>query len=322
MSADGGPEGRADANVPPGAPFRRDGGAPPPSSDATPIILAEPDAGKSDLEGRCDLQGSWALQFGFDLSLSNDAFLGVPLVERVAGRADLFARADFGTPAQRTPSIMHPCGARLPDLRVTVPFISNEVFGFYLRDETWESPALPSWPATWELPCADPGCSVNTDPLLVTLGGPSAGNELTTPSEALETLDHDGDGEPAVTVHLKRPPEVNANGEKYVLLPLQVGNGARASRLFLIISVAVQFRGQLENCDTMSGPIPQPYFRLRLADCYTSQGGSQPDVRCTVEQAHFVDQSLRYLGVVTAASWRARRVKPAASCADVRAAWQ
>lgn len=305
-----------------------DTGAEGESDDAS----AAPDAnnlnGSTKVEGTCDLAGSWAIRNDLEVAWEETAFEGVlTLVQAGEGRVTIWARMELRPATRDTASLVGLCGGELPDFKAGNELFGTETYGFYIPDRAWEQRTMPGWPLIWSPECTSPGCAMASRALIATIGAEqltfSGGMQMagSTRDQTIVPLDHDNDMEDAMTVLTRLPPERNAMGEPYSLVPLSIRDPTRTSRLLAAVTFAAQFNAKVDNCDELSGETKQTRIEIRPAGCYYRERGmlTDPEIKCGPTQLSFIDENLPAV-TIRSNKFVMKRIPKGSTCAETRAA--
>jgi hypothetical protein len=315
-----------DANAPPVADAARD--ASPLDVDAAEAGPTPADAGSDaaapDAAGGCRLEGSFAVEVLFDVSWNGTTLAGiVPLLKPGTGKIQMIARIDLRGGALRSRASVTSCGARMPDFTAGNWLVGNENYAGYIPDEAWDSPSMPRWELAWDVGCDRPGCSIETDLLDAIIGARSAPGDVwpgrNGPLSAVLPLDHDEDGDPAITLGSRDSNERNPDGVPYRLIPVTWTLLTRSPRAFIPFRVTGEFHGKLDTCDTFSGVVSEGSVEARCVGCMARNEGQSRERECEPQEVLFLDQNLPDWAV-SGGTWRARRVADDANCSAVRAA--
>jgi hypothetical protein len=122
--------------------------------------------------------------------------------------------------------------------------------------------------------------------------------------------DADGDGKPGYSA-------VPRSGGGFVLPPTSVGIGGgapSAEKVYLVSRHLIAVAGARSSCDEMAGTATVSAFDSHVMGCQVRGAGD-----CNANQTDFVDQNrMKYR--VTSATFRAKKLTAAATCANVRQA--
>jgi hypothetical protein len=323
---DAGPE--LDASAPDASRLPEDASAPPidGAQDASAVDAALPPVEASvppDASTDCRLEGSFAVEVLFDVDWNGTTLAGiVPLLEAGSGRIRVTARLDLRGGALRSRALVTACGAVMPDFTAGNWLVGTENYAGYIPDETWDKPAMPRWDLGWEVGCTQPGCSFATDLLVAVIGARGAAGDVWPgrkgPISAIMPLDHDADGDPAITLGSRDSDVRNPDGVPYKLIPVTWTLATRSPRAFIPFRMTGEFHGKLDSCDALSGVITTGTVEARCVGCVARDEGQTREQPCTDAQATFLDANLPDWRV-SGGTWRARRIPDDASCSSVRA---
>jgi hypothetical protein len=289
-------------------------------ADAT-LVDAATEAGTE----RCSLDGVFAVEVLFDAEWNGTTLAGiVPLLKPGAGQIQIIARLDLRGGGLQSRGLVSACGAVMPDFTAGNILVGNENYAGYFPDEGWDAPSMPRWDLGWQVGCDQPGCSLDTELLVATIGARNAGDiwpGRKGPISNIVPLDHDGDGHPAVTIGSRGPDERNAAGVPYKLIPVTWTLTERSPRAFVPVRVMGEFHGKLDSCDELSGVVTAGSVEARCVGCVKVTDGQSQESACSPQEATFMDENLPDW-MVTSGTWRARRVPATAECGALRALWE
>jgi hypothetical protein len=297
------------------------------AEDASAVDAALPPADASvapDASTDCRLEGSFAVEVLFDVDWNGTTLAGiVPLLKAGSGRIRVSARLDLRGGALRSRALVTACGAVMPDFTAGNWLVGTEYYAGFIPEESWDKPAMPRWDLGWEVGCNQPGCSIATDLLVAVIGARSAAGDVwpgrTGPISAIMPLDHDADGDPAITLGSRDSDFRNPDGVAYELIPVTWTLATRSPRAFIPFRMTGEFHGKLDSCDALSGVVTNGGVEARCVGCVARNEGQTRERSCTDEEADFLDANLPDWHV-SGGTWRARRVPDDANCSAVRAA--
>jgi hypothetical protein len=295
-----------------------DAALPPADASDPPDASVPPDASTE-----CRLEGSFAVEVLFDVDWNGTTLAGiVPLLEAGSGRIRVTARLDLRGGALRSRALVTACGAVMPDFTAGNWLVGTENYAGYIPDETWDKPAMPRWDLGWEAGCSQPGCSFATDLLVAVIGARSAAGDVwpgrNGPISAIIPLDHDADGDPAITLGSRDSDVRNPDGVPYKLIPVTWTLTTRSPRAFIPFRMTGDFHGKLDSCDALSGVVTNGSVEARCVGCVARNEGQTREQACNNAQADFLDANLPDWHV-SGGTWRARRIPDDANCSAVRA---
>lgn len=304
----------------------------PPVPDASPLADTGPspsDASNSDAlvvvdsgPAECSLVGEFSSEVILDVQWKATTVFGVvPVIAAGSGKIRFLMHmaSEDGEHFK-----LRACRGEVPDFAGS--FLIDEVYSAHIPDAVWERPTIPSWDLTWNMECRKPGCAMNIEEAVVTLGA------ITTPGapwpgrrgplSTIISADHDNDGAPGATFLMRDAPERSPMGKTYSHPPVSFALQSRASELYLAFQARVPVKAKLSSCDTITGSISQGAVEARAIGCRAQKPMGGPDADCTSEQIDFVDDNLPNWTVMGGGSLRAKRMAPGADCAAIRAAWK
>jgi hypothetical protein len=282
------------------------------------------DAAAPDAASACDLEGSFGVDVQFDVSWNGTTLAGiVPLLKPGTGKMQMLARIDLRGGALRSRALVTACGTQLPDFTAGNWLVGNENYAGFIPHEAWDSPSMPRWDLGWDVGCDQPGCSIETELLDAVIGARSGARDVWPgrkgPLSAVVPVDHDEDGEPAVTMSSRDSDERNPDGVPYRLIPVTWTLLTRSPRAFIPFRVTGEFHGKLDTCDAFSGVVSNGSVEARCVGCVARNEGQPRERECSDQEVVFLDENLPDWSV-SGGTWRARRVPDDASCSAVRAA--
>jgi hypothetical protein len=205
------------------------------------------------------------------------------------------------------------CGTVLPETALTglgrIAAGGDKIL-IEVPDDTWEKPSMPKFAVTGMQAGGAMGTFTLSWAVLLGAMMPDPRGPWPPSYTGLMGVDADGDGKPG---YIAAP----RNGGGFVLPPTSVGLGGSApaaEKLFLVSRHVVTINGTRTSCDEMSGPATVSAFDSHVMGCLLRGGGE-----CNKGQTDFVDGN-RMKYVVKSATFRAKKVADAATCAEVRAA--
>jgi hypothetical protein len=181
---------------------------------------------------------------------------------------------------------------------------------------------MPSWDVPVYTSCLEPGCKVVSDALNALLGvdlpDPKGAWPATRTDPMLSFPDHDGDGQPALTLR--------ALGDMgYTYPPVNILSGARATQIMLGVRFSTVVEGSLVDCDRFSADGPGTRVETRAATCVMLDNGVEKPCGTAdhppliTSEATFLDGNLP-AWQVSNTSWSAVRLGAQGDCAGARAA--
>jgi hypothetical protein len=333
------------AKAPPDAPRVFDAHCEAASLEAAPPFASEPsDARPGALiharlgacrgasppeEGSCETQltGWYALAYDLDVVYQDEAGDDSPAYDPGRGRLRMLFKAALRGTCQDEPTALTSlqlCGLTLP------PLTSAAEGGWQaltVPAEAWDQPTQPEFET--RVHAAD---TMDVDPTRIFLGiEPQAqGDDWPT---FLDTTsfdcgperqgsacfpDHDGDGQPGISVELPQAPEASTGEDcgSWQLTGLRTEGvpfapHPRASRLYLGLRTAL--KGQFafdETCEAGAGAADAEDVALRVLDCELTSGS-----RCNALQATYVDQHAPTFHVLHAGQEPVERMQARANTA-------
>jgi hypothetical protein len=201
-----------------------------------------------------------------------------------------------------------PCGNEIPD--ITATFVGgSKKLGTTVPPHVWNAPAMPRVPITGVQTGSDVGStlSIHRSITLIGLSMKNPTGDWPASYWDITPVDSDGDGKPGITVLTKRGPQ-------YQLPRLGILTSARADKIYVASRTIMSLSGKRDSCDTVSGPAVLERFDNHVVGCHVD-GGTD----CSADQTGFLDDN-RVIFTTRAATFRAVKVAPTATCEDVRAA--
>lgn len=293
-------------------PIRGDGDAEDPGVDG--------DAGESqgdgdDTAGGCDLTGTYAMEADIDVTWMGTSIVVVPILDSGNGKLRITTKLEIARAGDRYLGRVRACSTETPDFSSSTV---GERYAVRFPEELWDGPDMPEWELPIQTDCNEAGCALKTETLHAVLGVDLQTPEGTWPTTwrdpRLQYRDHDGDGQPGLTVNA-----LNVGGYTYppvVLIPT-----VRAVQLMLAIRVTTAFDGTIASCDRFEGNGPGTAVETRAASCRQDDGNpcGTIDTPFSTSAGTFLDENLPKW-VVKQAKWTVVRLKDDATCADVRSA--
>jgi hypothetical protein len=288
--------------------------------DANVVDAHVVDAGALDTELpdaalRCSLADQFALRIDMQVEWEGTSLEGViPVLAPGAGVLSMFASLDL---RDQNTAVLAPCGTIIPDFAAGNNTYRGELYSVYVPDAAWESPQMPRWRVAYSSTCERPGCAFHTENLLALLGARAVPAAPPRTAAGIELADHDGDGQPAVTLQSRGPTAVSSTGMPYAYPPL-VAPWIRARKMMLAMSINGQVEGVVSGCGSIRGAVNQPVFEQGAVACTGVVEGNPNEQNCSSDFVSFLDDNMPQW-TVTTASFRAQRIGTG-SCAAVRAA--
>ena len=281
------------------------------SGGGAPDAAAAVDAGRPVAEA-CAPHATFALVLDLDVTWAgNSATTGG------AGRVHIWNKAALNTSGNAISGQVTGCGTALPETTLTglgrLAAGGNKIL-IQVPDAIWDAPGMPKYALSGARRGPDLGATIELGfaaPLGFDPGG-DVGAPWPDSYQALHDhlLDADGDGKPG---YLALP---RADGG-YVLPPTSLGLGGlapAAEKVFLVTHNRFTLSATRTACDDFSGAAAALAFDSHVVGCVVHGGGD-----CSPGQVDFVDQNrMKYLP--KSATFAAKRVPDAATCAEVRAA--
>jgi hypothetical protein len=284
-----------------------DGGATGGSGGST-----APDAGPPSMTGACTAEAG--------------ALLGVHIVMDVTwpastassagtGKIHLWNRSTVTATGNTLDGTTQGCGTLLPDTVLnglgSLAAGGNKLL-IEVPDAVWEAPSMPKYPTRGTQSGAAVGSTVSlgwTALIGLTLTDPQGA--WPDSSRGLMGIDADGDGAPGYTAAPR-------SGGGYVLPPTAIGLGGSApaaERVYLVSRHVIEVSGMRPACDQQLGKATVRAFDSHVIGCKL-RGGQE----CSPAQTDFLDGN-RPKYVVAGATYEARAMPAAATCADIRKAF-
>lgn len=296
-----------------------------PDADLDASLSVDASASDAAAPSACLREGSYALLVDQDVSWEGKSLAGVvPLLRAGRGRVRVWLELDLSRDGTSLRSRLRSCGAALPDFAAMNPRIGTELYAAYIPDSSWEAPSMPRWDVAWsEGACLEPGCAVASEPLVATLGARIEGDSVWPgedgPLDQLMLVDHDGDGQPGVTLVNRTPAEQSASGIPYIEPPLSWSATPRSRELYMALQVTYRLEGAVRTCEELGGDVYDGRVENRVLSCTTRPAEGAEAATCTPAHARFMDRNLPEW-TVTGGRWRMQYLGDEASCSDVRAA--
>ena len=259
--------------------------------------------------GACPATGSFAIQVKMDVTWPSTTAAAAG-----SGKIVLWNRTTVSATGDTLSGMLQGCGTVLPETALTalgrIAAGGNKIL-IEVPDDVWDKPSMPKFPVTGTQSGGAMGGMMNLN-WAVLLGASLADPKGAWPDSgsALMGVDADGDGKPG---YIAAPRATDG----YVLPPTSVGLGGSApsaEKLFLVSRHVVAIMGTRASCDGFSGAANVSAFDSHVLGCLLKGGGE-----CNKTQTDFVDGN-RMKYVVKSATFVAKKVPDAATCADVRSA--
>jgi hypothetical protein len=257
----------------------------------------------------CPVHGTFALTLEADVHWEGTRLFNiVPIIVPGDGRVAVQTLIEIAPDGPDHPVTVRACGAKLPDFAASI----GEVYGADIPDEVWDGLAL-RWNTQAHFGCTSSGCAFTADPVTAQLGiDLPASAAWPSPRDTIPSAlqrDDDRDGLPGVRLRMRGP----MDGPAYEHPPTSFLLVERVSEIQLAIRVGATLDGTLSSCDTRGGTTSAMTLDIRALSCRLDYG-----VTCNESQLGFVDDNLP-LWTIQTATFRAQRLPPSATCADVRA---
>jgi hypothetical protein len=310
------------------SPFALQTGAPnAPSADGEPAQQARLGAcrgASTPGDGSCDRQltGWYALAYDLDVVYQDEAAGDNPAYDPGRGQLRLMFKAALrGTCPDEPPALtaLQLCGLTLPPLTSAA---DGDWQALTIPTEAWDRPTQPAFETRVR---ASDDMKVEPTRILLGIEPQAQGSDWPTFEDTASFdcgqqrqgsdcfPDHDGDGEPGITVELPQPAAavdcagwhlagVRADGAPW-------GGRPRASRLFL--GLRTQLQGNFvfgADCERGLGAADADDVALRVLDCELEDGA-----RCNAPQATFVDQHAPVFHVLHVGDDPSSRMQPRAA---------
>jgi hypothetical protein len=287
--------------------------------DAGPVDAGAHDTGVPDAGASCSsLADLFALRIDLQVKWAGTALEGIiPVLAPGTGVLSLFASLDLRDRGLNHEAVLAPCGTTIPDFAAGNNMYKGELYSVYVPDAAWESSQMPRWRVGFTSACDQPGCAFRTQPLLALLGARAVPPMEPGGASSIELADHDGDGQPSLTLLARGPTSVNPAGKPYAYPPL-FAPWIRARKMMLAIGINAQLEGNVSGCGKIQGVVNQPVFEQGAVACSGVVEGNPNEQNCSSEFVNFLDDNMPQW-TVTSASFKAQRTGTA-SCSAVRAA--
>jgi hypothetical protein len=208
------------------------------------------------------------------------------------------------------------CGTVLPETALTA--IGRLATGgtkilIEVPDPVWEAPTMPRFAVKGMASAATATGMVNLEwasLVGINLPDPKAAWPDSYTGIAAMAQDADGDGKPGYSAAPRA-------GGGFVLPPTAVGIGGlapAAEKVYLVSRHLIAIAGARSSCEEMAGTATVSAFDSHVMGCQVKGGAD-----CNANQTDFVDQN-RMKYKVTSATFRAKKLTAAATCANVRQA--
>jgi hypothetical protein len=207
------------------------------------------------------------------------------------------------------------CGIALPSFALGAGAILTGpgMIEVDVPDAAWDLPTMPKFHEAGTFAGFDVGSAVHIQPTVALIGLTMTDPLAAWPASytgVTAKVDADGDGKDGFTATPR-------TGTGFVNPPTGIGQPA-ADRLYLVSRNVIGLDGAFTACDTISGTAQVMFFDNHVVGCRTT-AGADCTVNGTNSQTAFVDTN-RTVYTVTSATFTAKKVADAATCADVRAA--
>ncbi|MCH9686054.1 MAG: hypothetical protein K0V04_31760 [Deltaproteobacteria bacterium] len=192
----------------------------------------------------CDLDMDIGIRLGVDVSWPG----GIAILDG-AGAIDIWLLGHLSPNGTDIALSGQVCRLSLPDFDTGV-LAGNETYGTEFLDSIWTQPNMPLIDAVATVSSNDPGAEIHLE-----RGGVILGATMADPLDGawpgswqgLDTIDHDGDGNPGITAMAK-------TGGNYAYPRIDILNpNARAQTLWLASRTIMEFMGTVDDCDSASG---------------------------------------------------------------------
>ncbi|HYJ07913.1 MAG TPA: hypothetical protein VEX18_02865 [Polyangiaceae bacterium] len=226
------------------------------------------------------------------------------------GQVHIWNRSNYDVEGSALSGETSPCGSILPPLQLSAIAGGDKAL-IEIPDATWDLASMPKIPASASLEAWSSGSKFTS-----TSSSALVGLTMDDPTSAwpgkgsmVMTVDHDEDTKPGILGVPKsdggfaRPPT-----------SLLGGAGAVADQVYLVTRTAMALDGAMTSCTEQAGTVDVAFFDNHVVGCHVYNGDE-----CDATQADFIDTNRTIFEVVDA-SYTAKFMDDAATCADVRAA--
>ncbi len=298
-----------------------DGSTPPSSSGGDDSGDADPSPGSDGAVTRCDFSGTWATLISIDVNWVPQGLTGVILAPG-AGKIQQWIRSTRVISGTSTTDTAVVCGITLPDFSGT-SFVGGETYGVRFPPTLFDNGYLPSFAIFGTQADSTPTTAFSTKPSAVLIGLTLADPTTATwPTTITTAVDTDKDMNPGVTVNAATGAIPGRETGTYSEFPVDV-LADRGNQLFIVIRQVTQLTGAATDCNHISGTTTIPKIPdsssgkyaidSHVIGCNLAAGGT-----CSSSQTSFIDDTQPVFSPSGSASFASVRVKPTATCADVR----
>jgi hypothetical protein len=299
-----------------------DGSTPPSSSGGDDSGDADLGPGPDGAVTRCDFSGTWATQISIDVNWVPQGLTGVILAPG-SGKIQQWIRSTRVISGTSTTDTAVVCGITLPDFSGT-SFVGGETYGVRFPTSLFDNGYLPPFAIFGTQADTSPTTAFTTKPSAALIGLTLADPATATwPATITTAVDTDKDMNPGVTVNAATGAIPGRETGTYSEFPVDV-LADRANQLFIVIRQVTQLTGAATDCNHMSGTTTIPKIPdsssgkyaidSHVIGCNLAAGGT-----CSSSQTSFIDDTQPVFSPSGSASFASVRVKPSATCADVRA---
>jgi hypothetical protein len=203
-----------------------------------------------------------------------------------------------------------PCGSALPPLQLSAIAGGSKTL-IEIPEATWDLPSMPNIPASGTIEGWAPGSKFSTKASTALVGLMLADPMSAWPGKGtmITAVDHDNDAKPGI---LGVPKSDGGFTRPPTSLLGQAGDVA--DQVYLVTRTAIALDGAMSSCTEQAGKVEVPFFDNHVVGCHVYNGDE-----CSASQADFIDTNRTIFEVVDA-SYTAKFMDEAATCADVRAA--
>jgi hypothetical protein len=262
--------------------------------------------------GECPAKESWTEAMHVVIQVTWPATLAAAAG---SGKAELWSRTKVKANGNDLSGEVDACGLVLPETVFSAAgalATGGKKFAVDAPDSVWEGKHVPVTTFSGTQSGYAMGSTIQQASVAlqgVTLADPKAAWPAS--GTDLETFDFDDDTFPGWTA-------VARNGGGYVLPPTAiglVGSAPSTDKVYTASRATVALNGKRTACDAHSGPADAS-IDYHVVGCHIMAG----DKQCDAAQTDFQDQQ-RMVYVSGSATYEAKTVPDAATCADVRAAF-
>jgi len=264
-------------------------------------------------DGGCPSYANFTLAIHITMDVKWDGALAT---NPGTGKVHLWNRAKLAANGTQLTGQANSCGTTLPDIilnAVGVIAAGGEKVSIEIPFAAWDAPSIPVFEQKGTFGGWNPGSAVDMESTIA-LVGMMMNDPLNAAWPAtyntIMGVDAEGDGKLGIT-------GVPKNGNGYVFPPTSLGvfgSAPAADRVYIASRNVLSLKGMTTTCNDQVGTVNVKFFDNHVIGCHNTM-----NAECDMNQVKFIDDS-RTVYVPTGATFVAKRVPDAATCAEVRAA--